>query len=96
MAHTGKKELEVNCDEFVKGKANNWASTVSGKPDSFSEQIKVRLFENWESHCHIDLWIASKQWKKEQVWPFSVVVQLIHRLTQAEISCTSMACLFIF
>ena len=42
MAHEGKKELEVNCDEFVKGKANNWASTVSEKPDSFSVQIKVR------------------------------------------------------
>ena len=44
VAHKGKKELEVNCDEFVKGRANNWASTVSGKPDSFSEQIKVRIF----------------------------------------------------
>ena len=44
VAHEGKKELEVNCDEFVKGKANNWASAVSGKPDSFSEQIKVILF----------------------------------------------------
>ena len=35
----------MNCDEFVKGKANNWASTVSGKPDSFSEQIKVGIHE---------------------------------------------------
>ena len=43
VAHEGKKELKVNCDEFVKGKTNNWASTVSGKPDSFSEQIKVRV-----------------------------------------------------
>ena len=42
MAHKGKKELIVNCDEFVKGRANNWVFTVSGKPDSFSEQIKVR------------------------------------------------------
>ena len=45
VAHKGQKELQVNCDEFVKGKTNNWASTVSGKPDSFSEQIKVGINE---------------------------------------------------
>ena len=50
VAHQGKKELKVKCDEFVKGEANNWASTVSGKPDSFSEQIKVRLFEKLGIH----------------------------------------------
>ena len=43
VAYKGKKELIVNCDEFVKGRANNWVFTVSGKPDSFSEQIKVRF-----------------------------------------------------
>ena len=43
VAHKDKKELMVSCDEFVKGKANNWASIVSGKPDSFSEQIKVGI-----------------------------------------------------
>ena len=32
-----------------------------------------------------------KQWKKEEVWPFLVVVQLINRLTQADISCTKTA-----
>ena len=39
VAHEGKKTLEVRCDEFVLGKANDWASTVSGKPDSFTAQI---------------------------------------------------------
>ena len=33
----------------------------------------------------------TKQWKKEQVWPFLVVVQRIHRLMQADISCTRTA-----
>lgn len=39
VAHEGKKTLEVHCDEFGLGKENDWASTVSGKPDSFSAQI---------------------------------------------------------
>jgi len=39
VAHEGKKTLAVHCDEFVLGKANDWASTVSGKPDSFAAQI---------------------------------------------------------
>ena len=41
--------------------------------------------------------LVDKQWKKEQVWPFFVVfVQLIHRLTQTDIRCTTMARLFFF
>ena len=32
----------------------------------------------------------------EKVWPFLVVVHLIHRLTQADISCTTTARLFFF
>ena len=40
--------------------------------------------------------MISKQWKKEQVWQFYVVLQLIHRLTQADISCTTTASLFFF
>ena len=41
--------------------------------------------------------IKIKQWKKDQVWPFFfIVVQLIHRLTQADISCTTTARLFFF
>ena len=48
--------------------------------------------------CKAILWdslVVIKQWKKEQVWPFLVVLQLIQRLTQADISCT-MARLFFF
>jgi hypothetical protein len=37
--HEGKKTLNVCCDDFTLGQANDWASTVSGKPDSFSVQI---------------------------------------------------------
>ena len=37
-----------------------------------------------------------KEWKNEQVWPFFIVVQLIHRLTQEDISCTTMGHLFFF
>ena len=41
--------------------------------------------------------IVSKQLKKEQVWPFVVVVvQLIYILTQADMSCTTTALLFFF
>lgn len=39
VAHEGKKELEVRCDEFSLGSKNNWASVVDGKPDCFSAQI---------------------------------------------------------
>jgi len=39
VPHEGKKTLEVRCDEFVLGEANDWASTVSGKSDSFAAQI---------------------------------------------------------
>ena len=35
-----------------------------------------------------------KQWKHEQVWPFFGSFQLIYRLTQADISCTTTAGLF--
>ena len=38
--------------------------------------------------------IIGNQWKKYQVWPFLVVVQLIHRLRQADICCTTTAQLF--
>ena len=38
----------------------------------------------------------SNQWCKIQVLPFLVVVQLIHRPTQAYISCTTSAHLFFF
>ena len=40
--------------------------------------------------------VGSKQWEKEQVWLFFIVVQLIHRLIQADISCTTTARLFFF
>ena len=41
---------------------------------------------------------SNNQWKKEQVFNNVVVavVQLIHRLTQADISCTTSARLFFF
>jgi len=39
VAHDGKKELEVRCDEFGLGAKNDWASVVDGKPDCFSLQI---------------------------------------------------------
>lgn len=39
IAHEGKKELEVRCDEFTLGAKNDWASVVDGKPDCFSVQI---------------------------------------------------------
>jgi hypothetical protein len=31
VAHEGKKTLEVRCDEFTRGKANDWAATVTGR-----------------------------------------------------------------
>ena len=40
--------------------------------------------------------VNNKQWKKEQVCQFFVVVQLIHRLTKADISCTTTAHMFFF
>jgi hypothetical protein len=45
VAHEGKKELEVRCDEFVLGSRNNWASVVDGKPDCFSLQIDHNVVE---------------------------------------------------
>jgi len=39
VEHEGKRELKVECNEFVMGQMNDWASVVSGKPDSFSAQI---------------------------------------------------------
>ena len=39
---------------------------------------------------------TTKQWEKKQDWPFFVFVQLIHRLTQVDISCTTAALLFFF
>ena len=38
----------------------------------------------------------NRQWKKNKIGHFLVVVQLIHRLIQADISCTTTACLFFF
>ena len=62
---------------------------------------KARIHQSSLSDLISDLGLISsnltrfttKQWKKEQVWPFLVVVQLIHR-TQADISCTTTARLF--
>jgi len=45
VAHEGKKELEVRCDEFALGGKNNWASVVDGKPDCFSVQIDRNVVE---------------------------------------------------
>jgi len=45
VAHEGKKELVVNCDEFGLGRKNNWASVVDGKPDCFSAQIERNVVE---------------------------------------------------
>lgn len=39
VPHEGKKVLEVNCDDFSLAGPNDWASVVSGKKDSFSQQI---------------------------------------------------------
>jgi len=43
VAHEGKKELLVRCDEFRLGAKNNWASVVDGKPDCFSAQIDLNV-----------------------------------------------------
>ena len=40
--------------------------------------------------------VSSKQWKKNKFCHFLVVVQLIHRLTQADISCPTTVRLFFF
>mmetsp|Transcript_90957 Transcript_90957/g.257598 ORF Transcript_90957/g.257598 Transcript_90957/m.257598 type:complete len:416 (+) Transcript_90957:167-1414(+) len=45
VAHEGKKELDVRCDEFCFGAKNNWASVVDGKPDCFSKQIDRSLVD---------------------------------------------------
>jgi hypothetical protein len=40
VAHEGKKDLTVCCDEFVLGSLeNDWASVVDGKSDCFAVQI---------------------------------------------------------
>ena len=37
VVHKEKKDLEVNCDEFILGEeGNDWASVVDGKPDCFA------------------------------------------------------------
>ena len=41
-------------------------------------------------------WYMHKQWKKNKFGRCLIVVKLIHRLTQADISCTAMACLLFF
>merc|ERR1719422_2257546 len=43
VAHDGKKELTVICNEFVLGRKNDWASVVDGKPDCFSVQINDNI-----------------------------------------------------
>ncbi len=40
VSHEGKKELVVECGDFVMGQSNAWDSVVSGKPDSFAAQIE--------------------------------------------------------
>ena len=45
----------------------------------------------------VPLWsVVVKHWKKEQFWPFFGCCTLIHRLTQADISCTTTTRLFFF
>lgn len=44
VAHEGKKELNVEADDFVLGSSHNdWASIVDGRPDSFAKQIADNL-----------------------------------------------------
>ena len=43
VVHDGQLELNVNCDEFVKGKENDWKSVVYDKADSFMNQIKKNV-----------------------------------------------------
>merc|ERR1712032_483961 len=45
VQHEGKKTLEVICDEFSLTGPNDWASVVSGKKDSFSQQIAQNTVE---------------------------------------------------
>jgi hypothetical protein len=40
VSHEGKKELVVECNDFVMGQPNAWDSVVWGKPDSFAAQIE--------------------------------------------------------
>jgi hypothetical protein len=43
VAHDGKKELLVQCDDFVKGRPNPWETVVEGRSDSFASQIAKNL-----------------------------------------------------
>ena len=45
VAHDGKKELLVQRDEFVLGKANDWQGVVAGKGDSFLTQIGANVVD---------------------------------------------------
>lgn len=46
VAHEDKMTLTVSCDAFSLGSSgNNWASVVSGKPDSFAAQITANTVE---------------------------------------------------
>ena len=56
----------------------------------------VASVPSWLSGSAIFQEVITKQWKKEHVWTFLVIVQLIHRLTHADITCTTTACLFFF
>jgi len=52
------------------------------------------LGQGLPSVLHLHICRMIKQWKKHG--HFLVVVQLIHRLTEADIRCTTTACLFFF
>jgi hypothetical protein len=43
VAHDGKRELRVRCDDFVKGRSNPWETVVEGRSDSFANQIAKNL-----------------------------------------------------
>merc|ERR550514_946458 len=45
VAHQGKETLVVRCDDFVKGRANPWDTTVHGRADCFAAQITSHLVE---------------------------------------------------
>ncbi len=46
VAHEGQMTLRVSCDALSLGSSgNNWASVVSGKPDSFAAQIAANTVE---------------------------------------------------
>ena len=61
--------------------------------DPINTTLRILLIPN--STKSTDLYyLQAVQWEEEHVWPFLVVVQLIHRLRQADISCTTTDRLF--